>query len=180
MKSGVVCHRSSFNTPLIEIAFITVYHHHGMITTGLVWQYTRSSMTYPIMLPPFCDPVDGHLLLDGCFVNNMPGLTIWGLNTPTDWCTQNVYFLIGERYPYKVKFFRLKFIQEFEKRFPDNLQPVAFCEFNSIRNICIVCARHWQELLCKASIIKAFPISWYQFQGVSQLVCIYFFESEYH
>ena len=66
-----------------EAMFITVYHHHNMITTGLVWQYTRSSMTYPIMLPPFCDPVDGHLLLDGCFVNNMPGLTICVLNTPT-------------------------------------------------------------------------------------------------
>ena len=143
-----------------------------MITTGLVWQYTRSSMTYPIMLPPFCDPVDGHLLLDGCFVNNMPGLTIRMLHVYilTDWRsrighvnniptmqffigiprnTQSksficynwlsvvgnsktmhcgilintlyfVYLLIGKRSPHKVKFFILRFIREFEKRFPDN------------------------------------------------------------
>ena len=24
-------------------------------------------------LPPLCDPVDGHLLLDGGYVNNLPG-----------------------------------------------------------------------------------------------------------
>jgi hypothetical protein len=25
-------------------------------------------------LPPLCDPIDGHLLLDGGYVNNLPGL----------------------------------------------------------------------------------------------------------
>ena len=24
-------------------------------------------------LPPLCDPVDGHLLLDGGYINNLPG-----------------------------------------------------------------------------------------------------------
>ena len=24
-------------------------------------------------LPPLCDPTDGHLLLDGGYVNNLPG-----------------------------------------------------------------------------------------------------------
>jgi predicted acylesterase/phospholipase RssA len=24
-------------------------------------------------LPPLCDPIDGHLLLDGGYVNNLPG-----------------------------------------------------------------------------------------------------------
>ena len=24
-------------------------------------------------LPPLCDPMDGHLLLDGGYVNNLPG-----------------------------------------------------------------------------------------------------------
>lgn len=24
-------------------------------------------------MPPMCDPVDGHLLLDGGYVNNLPG-----------------------------------------------------------------------------------------------------------
>ena len=26
-------------------------------------------------LPPLCDPMDGHLLLDGGYVNNLPGKT---------------------------------------------------------------------------------------------------------
>jgi hypothetical protein len=25
------------------------------------------------IFPPFCDPRDGHLLVDGCYVNNVPG-----------------------------------------------------------------------------------------------------------
>lgn len=24
-------------------------------------------------MPPMCDPLDGHLLLDGGYVNNLPG-----------------------------------------------------------------------------------------------------------
>ena len=30
-------------------------------------------MSYAWLLPPICDPVDGHLLMDGCYVNNVPG-----------------------------------------------------------------------------------------------------------
>ena len=30
-------------------------------------------MTLAGYLPPLCDPVDGHLLLDGGYVNNLPG-----------------------------------------------------------------------------------------------------------
>ncbi|VEL24813.1 unnamed protein product [Protopolystoma xenopodis] len=30
-------------------------------------------MSYPMLLPPLCDPEDGHLLMDGAFVNNVPG-----------------------------------------------------------------------------------------------------------
>ena len=30
-------------------------------------------MSYAWLLPPLCDPVDGHLLMDGCYVNNVPG-----------------------------------------------------------------------------------------------------------
>ncbi|KAL7060647.1 hypothetical protein AAHC03_010045 [Spirometra sp. Aus1] len=29
-------------------------------------------MSYPSLLPPLCDPIDGNLLLDGAFVNNLP------------------------------------------------------------------------------------------------------------
>lgn len=42
-------------------------------TTGLFWKYCRASMSYAWLLPPLCDPVDGHLLMDGCYVNNVPG-----------------------------------------------------------------------------------------------------------
>ena len=31
-------------------------------------------------LPPICDPEDGHLLLDGGYVNNLPGIALI-------WCT---------------------------------------------------------------------------------------------
>ena len=30
-------------------------------------------MSYSWLLPPICDPADGHLLMDGCYVNNVPG-----------------------------------------------------------------------------------------------------------
>lgn len=42
-------------------------HRHGS-----VWRYVRSSMSLSGYLPPLCDPIDGHLLLDGGYVNNLP------------------------------------------------------------------------------------------------------------
>jgi lysophospholipid hydrolase len=42
-------------------------------TKGSFWRYCRASMSYAWFLPPLCDPVDGHLLMDGCYVNNVPG-----------------------------------------------------------------------------------------------------------
>ncbi|EUB61173.1 Neuropathy target esterase sws [Echinococcus granulosus] len=42
-------------------------------TSGWLWRYVRSSMTYPLLLPPLCDPSDGHYLIDGVFVNILPG-----------------------------------------------------------------------------------------------------------
>lgn len=42
-------------------------HRHGSL-----WRYVRSSMSLSGYLPPLCDPVDGHLLLDGGYVNNLP------------------------------------------------------------------------------------------------------------
>ncbi|XP_017770079.1 PREDICTED: neuropathy target esterase sws isoform X1 [Nicrophorus vespilloides] len=42
-------------------------HHHGSL-----WRYVRSSMSLSGYMPPLCDPVDGHLLLDGGYVNNLP------------------------------------------------------------------------------------------------------------
>lgn len=40
--------------------------------TGSTWRYVRASMSLSGYLPPMCDPVDGHLLLDGGYVNNLP------------------------------------------------------------------------------------------------------------
>ncbi|KAJ8680462.1 hypothetical protein QAD02_016249 [Eretmocerus hayati] len=41
-------------------------------THGLLWKYIRASMTFAGVYPPMCDPIDGHLLIDGCYVNNVP------------------------------------------------------------------------------------------------------------
>ncbi|XP_067941104.1 patatin-like phospholipase domain-containing protein 7 isoform X1 [Watersipora subatra] len=41
-------------------------------TSGDLWRYVRSSMSLAGYLPPLCDPKDGHLLLDGGYVNNVP------------------------------------------------------------------------------------------------------------
>lgn len=39
---------------------------------GPLWAYCRASMSLAGYLPPLCDPDDGHLLLDGGYVNNLP------------------------------------------------------------------------------------------------------------
>nr|XP_060619502.1 patatin-like phospholipase domain-containing protein 6 isoform X4 [Anolis sagrei ordinatus] len=39
---------------------------------GSVWRYVRASASYTPYLPPICDPKDSHLLVDGCYVNNVP------------------------------------------------------------------------------------------------------------
>lgn len=41
-------------------------------TDGCLWRYVRASMSLSGYLPPLCDPKDGHLLLDGGYVNNLP------------------------------------------------------------------------------------------------------------
>ncbi|XP_078387254.1 patatin-like phospholipase domain-containing protein 6 isoform X3 [Cetorhinus maximus] len=43
---------------------------------GSIWRYVRASASYVPYLPPLCDPKDGHLLVDGCYVNNVPG-SLW-------------------------------------------------------------------------------------------------------
>ncbi|XP_073984115.1 patatin like phospholipase domain containing sws isoform X3 [Rhodnius prolixus] len=45
-------------------------------THGVLWRYVRASMSLSGYMPPLCDPTDGHLLLDGGYVNNLPG-TLW-------------------------------------------------------------------------------------------------------
>lgn len=40
--------------------------------SGPLWAYCRASMSLAGYLPPLCDPLDGNLLLDGGYVNNVP------------------------------------------------------------------------------------------------------------
>ncbi|CAJ0941104.1 unnamed protein product, partial [Mesorhabditis belari] len=40
--------------------------------SGRLWTYARASMSLAGYLPPICDPRDGHHLLDGGYVNNLP------------------------------------------------------------------------------------------------------------
>lgn len=40
---------------------------------GSLWRYVRASMSLSGYLPPLCDPKDGHLLMDGGYINNLPG-----------------------------------------------------------------------------------------------------------
>ncbi|XP_026177627.1 patatin-like phospholipase domain-containing protein 7 isoform X2 [Mastacembelus armatus] len=42
-------------------------------TDGSLWRYVRASMCLSGYLPPLCDPKDGHLLMDGGYINNLPG-----------------------------------------------------------------------------------------------------------
>jgi len=39
---------------------------------GSLWRYVRGSMSVANYVPPMCDPKDGHLLLDGAYINNLP------------------------------------------------------------------------------------------------------------
>ena len=55
---------------LIFDVFLLLHLH---LLTGCVWRYVRASASYTPYLPPLCDPKDGHLLVDGCYVNNVPG-----------------------------------------------------------------------------------------------------------
>uniref|UniRef100_A0AAY4BG66 lysophospholipase n=1 Tax=Denticeps clupeoides TaxID=299321 RepID=A0AAY4BG66_9TELE len=41
-------------------------------TDGSLWRYVRASMSLAGYLPPLCDPKDGHLLMDGGYINNLP------------------------------------------------------------------------------------------------------------
>lgn len=41
--------------------------------SGSLWRYVRASMTLSGYLPPLCDPKDGNLLMDGGYINNLPG-----------------------------------------------------------------------------------------------------------
>ncbi|XP_063966189.1 patatin-like phospholipase domain-containing protein 7 [Lytechinus pictus] len=52
-------------------------------TSGSLWRYVRASMSLSGYLPPLCDPKDGHLLLDGGYVNNLPADIMRAMGVPT-------------------------------------------------------------------------------------------------
>lgn len=51
----------------------TQYCNENIVNSGCLWRYVRASMSIAGVLPPICDYIDGHLLLDGCYINNVPG-----------------------------------------------------------------------------------------------------------
>lgn len=50
------------------------------LPAGSLWRYVRASMSLSGYMPPLCDPKDGHLLMDGGYINNLPGK--WGKKLP--------------------------------------------------------------------------------------------------
>lgn len=52
-------------------------------SSGSLWRYVRASMSLSGYMPPLCDPVDGHLLLDGGYVNNLPADVLLGQGAET-------------------------------------------------------------------------------------------------
>ncbi|PWA26828.1 hypothetical protein CCH79_00000776 [Gambusia affinis] len=59
-----------FQSKQIEDLWIPYFN----ITTDIssLWRYVRASMSLSGYLPPLCDPKDGHLLMDGGYINNLP------------------------------------------------------------------------------------------------------------
>ncbi|PAV56063.1 hypothetical protein WR25_01100 [Diploscapter pachys] len=72
--------QEAFGDRLIEDCWIPYFCITTDISTsemrvhrsGPLWSYSRASMSLAGYLPPLCDPKDGHLLLDGGYVNNLP------------------------------------------------------------------------------------------------------------
>lgn len=56
-----------------RICVLFSFHTHLSAVSGHLWRYCRASMSIAGVFPPFCDYRDGHLLLDGCYTNNVPG-----------------------------------------------------------------------------------------------------------
>uniref|UniRef100_A0A3P9PFL1 lysophospholipase n=1 Tax=Poecilia reticulata TaxID=8081 RepID=A0A3P9PFL1_POERE len=64
---------SIFKDKQIEVVFYPFYLCTRLILcTGSLWRYVRASMSLSGYLPPLCDPKDGHLLMDGGYINNLP------------------------------------------------------------------------------------------------------------
>ncbi|XP_056642323.1 neuropathy target esterase sws isoform X1 [Diorhabda sublineata] len=72
--------RSTFNDTYIEDLWLPYFTVTTDITAscmrihshGHLWRYVRASMSVVGIVPPICDPTDGHMIADGCYVNNVP------------------------------------------------------------------------------------------------------------
>ncbi|XP_070581967.1 patatin-like phospholipase domain-containing protein 7 [Ptychodera flava] len=58
--------------PYFNITTDITHSRMRVHTSGSLWRYVRASMSLSGYIPPLCDPKDGHLLLDGGYVNNLP------------------------------------------------------------------------------------------------------------
>ncbi|XP_062333946.1 patatin-like phospholipase domain-containing protein 7a isoform X4 [Osmerus eperlanus] len=59
-------------TPYFNITTDITASSMRVHTDGSLWRYVRASMSLSGYLPPLCDPKDGHLLMDGGYINNLP------------------------------------------------------------------------------------------------------------
>ncbi|KRX22648.1 Neuropathy target esterase sws [Trichinella nelsoni] len=83
--------KSVFNDVEIEDLWIPYFNVTTDITSsemrvhrsGKLWRFTRASMSYIGILPPLCDPIDGHYLVDGCYMNNLPADVMRSLGVRT-------------------------------------------------------------------------------------------------
>uniref|UniRef100_A0AC35TVI7 Swiss cheese n=1 Tax=Rhabditophanes sp. KR3021 TaxID=114890 RepID=A0AC35TVI7_9BILA len=81
--------RNVFKDKLIEDCWISYFCITTDITSsemrvhrsGSLFSYVRASMSLAGYLPPLCDPLDGHLLLDGGYVNNLPADVMKSMGT---------------------------------------------------------------------------------------------------
>lgn len=48
---------------------------------GSLWKYVCASMSLSRYMPPLCDSKDGHLLMDGSYINNFPADTARSMGT---------------------------------------------------------------------------------------------------
>lgn len=48
---------------------------------GYLWKYVCASMSLSRYMPPLCDSKDGHLLMDGSYINNFPADTARSMGT---------------------------------------------------------------------------------------------------
>lgn len=64
--------------------------------SGPLWAYCRASMSLAGYLPPMCDPQDGHLLLDGGYVNNLPADVMRYINLS---CRRDIFHYLAFNFP---------------------------------------------------------------------------------